>query len=449
MLKNELWWGLVFCASLLGLSACQEKAPPDNEIVFWHSLSGNLENELNSLIADFNKAHPELKVKGVNKGSYAETLNAGIAAFRSHTAPDILQVYEVGTATMMSSGDIIKPVYSLMKEAGVPLDRTKFVDAVAAYYADSQGQLVSLPFNSSTPIFYYNKDAFKKAGLDPDRPPKSFEEVKAVAKQLVGNKVSGVSCGLTVTWPGWILIENGAARNNAEYATKNNGFGGLDARIRLQQPYYKRILNDLSEMVSDRSFVYGGRGDKPNELFTTGQCAMLLDSSGNYSDIKSNSKFEFAVAPMPYYASLPGTPQNSIIGGASLWVFSGKSAQKYKGIATFLNYMSSPEVVSRWHQKTGYVPVTKEGYELTRKAGYYKLHPEAEVAIKQLNSGLSSVKRGIRLGNLPAIRDIDDQELERGFSHQIPLEEVLKNIETLSNKKLQEFQKNHRLRVDK
>lgn len=437
MLLNKLKVGVV-CLGLFSLVACGEQAPADNEIIFWHAFSGNLGKSLNEIVDEFNHKHPELKVKTINKGSYEETLNAGIAAFRSNSAPDILQVYEVGTATMMHAGDITKSINDLMKSAGIPLSSQNFLAAIGVYYSDSKGKLLSLPFNSSTPVFYYNKDAFKQAGLDAQSPPKTLEEVKEISAKIMAHKSGNINCGLTISWPAWVLIENGSARNNAIYATKNNGFGGLDARVTLKHPYYKKILTDLSDMSKNRRFVYGGRGDKPSELFTTGQCAMLIDSSGSYADIKANSKFNFSVSALPYYASL-GAPKNSIIGGASLWVFSGKTPKKYQAIATFLNYLSSPEVMAKWHQQTGYIPVTKAAYELSKKQGFYQNNPQAEVPIQQLNAG-SSVKKGIRLGNLPVIRDLEDGELEKVFNHQITPEQAIKNIENLANAKLKEFE---------
>ncbi|QRN41493.1 MAG: sn-glycerol-3-phosphate ABC transporter substrate-binding protein UgpB [Neisseriaceae bacterium] len=444
MFLKKIKLGVVLFSSLAALYACGDGGKSsNNEIVFWHSFSGGLGNELNAIIDDFNQANPDIKVKAINKGSYDDALNAGIAAVRSNNAPDILQVFEVGTATMMYSGNIIKPVSQLMEEVGIPFNSSDFVDAVAAYYSDNNGRLVSMPFNSSTAVFYYNKDAFRNIGLDPNRPPKTFEEVQEIAKQLVTNKNSGVNCGVTVTWPAWILLETGSARNNTPYANKNNGFGGIDARISFDYPYYVRILTDLSEMSKDRSFVYGGRGDRANELFTTEQCAMLLDSSGNYSDIKANSKFSFGVATIPYYASIEGAPQTGIIGGASLWVFNGKSEAKYRSIAKFLKYLSSPKVMAQWHQKTGYVPVTKAAYALTKEQGYYDSNPDAEVPIQYLNSNPNGKKLGIRLGNLPAIRDIEQAEMEKVFDYKLTPQEALSHMQEKANKKLEEFEKNH------
>ena len=440
-LSFSLW---VVVLLTMFLSACSDPANNDKEIIFWHSMGGKAADTLNELVNDFNKSNPGIKVKAINKGSYDEALNLGIAAYRANKAPDIMQVYEVGTATMLNSEGVIKPVHEVLSENDSSVQSSDFVPAVAGYYANKKGKLMSLPFNSSTPILYYNKVAFKKAGLNSENPPKTFEEIKIAAEQLVKNKASGLSCGLTIGWPAWILLENGAARNNTLYATEDNGFKGLGARLNLKKPYFKKILTDLTELSKVHSFVYGGRGDKPSELFTTGQCGMLIDTSGNYAQISEISKFKLAVAPLPYYASLAKVPRNSIIGGASLWVFNNKSPEKYRNIAKFLTYLSSPQVGAKWHQSTGYIPVTKAAYELSQKQGYYKIHPDAVVPVQQLlgNSVVGS-HQGVRLGNLPAIRDIELGEMEKVFSDKESVEEALATMEAKGNQKLKEFQSMH------
>ena len=446
MMKKKLSFSLLVAVPLtILLGACSDNmANNDKEIIFWHSMGGKAADTLNELVNNFNKSNPGIKVKAINKGSYDEALNLGIAAYRANKAPDIMQVYEVGTATMLNSEGVVKPVYEVLSENNSSVQSSDFVPAVAGYYANKEGKLMSLPFNSSTPILYYNKDAFKKAGLNPDNPPKTFEAVKTVAEQLVKNKASGLSCGITTGWPAWILLENGAARNNTLYASEDNGFGGLDARLNLRKPYFKKILTDLSELSKDHAFVYGGRGDKPGELFTTGQCGMLIDSSGNYAQISEISRFELGVAQLPYYASLSKVPKNSIIGGASLWVFNGKSPEKYRNIAKFLTYLSSPKIGAKWHQSTGYVPVTKAAYKLTQEQGFYTSHPDASVPIQQLlNNAAAGKHQGVRLGNLPAIRDIELSEMEKVFSGKESVDEALAIMEAKGNQKLKEFQDMH------
>ena len=171
------------------------------------------------------------KIVPIFKGTYDQTLAAGIAAYRSGNAPAILQVYEVGTATMMQAKKAVIPVSEVFKQAGVPLDEKAFVPTIASYYSDAKtGELISMPFNSSTPVLYYNKDAFRKAGLNPDQPPKTWPELAADAAKL---KASGMTCGFTTGWQGWVQIENYSAWQAAPIATRNNGFDGLDAVLEI------------------------------------------------------------------------------------------------------------------------------------------------------------------------------------------------------------------------
>lgn len=228
---------------LLGLTLSSH-AMAATEIPFWHSMEGELGKEVDSLAQRFNQTHPDYKIVPTYKGNYEQSLAAGIAAVRSGKAPAVLQVYEVGTATMMASQAIV-PVHQVFKDAGIPFDEKQFVPTVAGYYSDSKGQLISQPFNSSTPVLYYNKDAFKKAGLNPDQPPKTWQELATDAAAL---RKSGMSCGYASGWQGWIQIENFSAWHALPVATKNNGFDGLDAVLEFNKPVLVRHIELLEAM---------------------------------------------------------------------------------------------------------------------------------------------------------------------------------------------------------
>ena len=408
-------------------------------ITFWHSMSGALGETLDAIVADFNAANPEYKITAVYKGDYNESMNAGIAAYRAKQAPDILQVYEVGTATMMSAGDAIKPVQEMSEEIGDPIDVTKFVGAVAGYYSTSQGKLVSMPFNSSTPVLYYNKDLYQKAGL-PDRPPSTYNELKSDASAL---KKAGF-CGYTTAWPTWVLVENFAAWHNIPFATKDNGFGGLDARLQLTQPLYKRLFSDLVTMKNEGSFTYGGRADAANSLFVSGKCGIFTGSSGSRAQVLKDGKFQFGIGKLPYYDDVAGAPQNTIIGGASLWVFNGKDAEVYKGITKFFHHLSTPENAAKWHQETGYVPVVKAGYDLTKQQGFYEKNLGTDVAVQSLSADTTAQSRGVRLGNLPEIREMEEGYMEKMFNGSMTVEQALSAMESDGNKILEQFESDNK-----
>ncbi|GAA5092465.1 MULTISPECIES: sn-glycerol-3-phosphate ABC transporter substrate-binding protein UgpB [Paenalcaligenes] len=427
-----------FTLSVAALIAMMGTAHAATDIQFWHSMEGALGDRVNELVEAFNKSQSDYEVKPSYKGNYGESMNAGIAAFRAGNAPDILQVFEVGTATMMHAKGAIQPVQEMSEKVGNPIDPNDFLGAVAGYYSSSDGKLVSMPFNSSTAVLYYNKDAFKKAGLDPENPPKTWEEVAEAGKKI---REAGYECGYTTSWPSWILLENFAAWHNVPFASENNGFGGLNARLEIDQPLFVKHLSFLADMAKEGSFTYGGRGDTSNALFTAGKCGMFTGSSGNRANIIKTGKFEFGTASLPYYADVKDAPQNSVIGGASLWVFANKSDEVYKGVTEFFKFISSPEQAAAWHQNTGYVPVTTAGYELTKDSGFYEKNVGADVAVKQLDAQTTEHSRGIRLGYLPQIRDIEDGEMEKIFAGQISPEEGLKNMVKRGNELLERFEK--------
>jgi sn-glycerol 3-phosphate transport system substrate-binding protein len=328
----------LFALSLAGLIASIGTAQAATEIQFWHSMEGALGERVNALVKDFNASQSDYQVKASYKGNYGESMNAGVAAFRAGNAPDILQVFEVGTATMMAAKGAIQPVQEMSEKVGKPINPGDFLGAVAGYYSSNEGKLISMPFNSSTPVLYYNKDAFKKAGLDAEKPPKTWQELHEAAKKL---RESGQECGYTSSWPSWILLENFAAWHNIPFASENNGFGGPSARLQLDNPLFLKHLTFLADMSKDGSFSYGGRGDTANALFTSGKCGMFTGSSGNRANIIKTGEFEFGTSSLPYYSDVQGAPQNSIIGGASLWVFAKKSDDVYKGVTEFFHFISS------------------------------------------------------------------------------------------------------------
>lgn len=396
-------------ALLIGVSQAASAA---TEIQFWHAMEAALGERLNDIAADFNKSQSDYKIVPVFKGTYDQTLAAGIAAYRSGNAPAILQVYEVGTATMMAAKKAVVPVTEVFKQAGVPLDQKAFVPTIASYYSDAKtGELVAMPFNSSTPVLYYNKEAFKKAGLNPNDPPKTWDEVRADAKKL---KESGMSCGFTTGWQGWIQLENYSAWHGLPFATENNGFDGLDAKLEFNKPQQIAHIQFLQDMAKEGTFTYVGRKDESVSKFYSGDCGILTNSSGSLATIRKYAKFDFGTGMMPYDANVKGAPQNAIIGGASLWVLAGKDPSVYKGVAQFLAYLSSPAVAAKWHEDTGYLPVTTAAYELARSQGFYAKNPGSDTAIKQmLNKPPLPYTKGLRLGNMPQIRTVVDEELEQ------------------------------------
>ena len=410
------------------------------ELQWWHAMTSVNADRINKIAADFNASQSDYKVVPVFKGSYAETMTGAIAAYRAGNAPDIVQVFEVGTATMMAAKGAIKPVYQLMADANEPFDPSSYLAAVTGYYSTPDGKMLSFPFNSSTPVVYWNKDEFKKAGLDPDKPPKTWPETFEAAKKL---RAAGVPCGFTSAWVSWVQVENFSAWHNLPIGTEDNGLGGTDTELVFNNPTVVRHIANLADAEKDKSFDYGGRTTEPEPKFISGDCGMIQDSSAAYGMFKAGAKFDWGVAELPYYPDVAGAPQNSIIGGASLWVMGGKPADHYKGIAKFFTYLSGTPVQEAWHEATGYLPITKAAYEKTKADGFYDKNPGTEVAILQMTGKPpTDNSKGLRFGNMVQIRDVIAEDLEAAFSGKMDAKAALDDAVSRGNALLRQFQKN-------
>ena len=413
-------------------------AQAQTQIQWWHAMSGPLGEWINDLAKEFNASQKDYVVVPTYKGSYGEAFTAAMAAYRAGNAPDILQVYEVGTATMMAAKGAIKPVGEVMTMGGAKFDPKVYISAVTGYYTAPNGQMLSFPLNSSTTVFYYNKDAFKAAGLDPQTPPKTWPEVVLAAAKL---KASGHKCPFTTSWISWTQLESFSTWHNVLFATQNNGFGGPSARLAFNSSLHVRHFENLANMAKQGLFVYKGRDNKPDVAFPSGECAMQTGSAGMYSRVSKEAKFAYGISTLPYYPDVQGAPQNTIIGGASLWVMNGKKPEVYKGVATFFNYLSKPEVQSASHKRTGYLPITMAAYELTEKSGFYKEKPGTDVAVQQMIRKVTDKSRGIRIGNHNQIRTIVDEETEQIWTGKKTAKEALDAAVQRGNEQLERFQK--------
>ncbi|MSP75964.1 MAG: sn-glycerol-3-phosphate ABC transporter substrate-binding protein UgpB [Rhodospirillaceae bacterium] len=430
---------LLSSVAAVAVLASTQGAVAQTEIQWWHAMGGNLGETVNALAEGFNKSQSEYKVNPVYKGSYTETLTAAIAAFRAKQAPHIVQVFEVGTANMMAAKGAVYPVYQLMADAKEPFDPKAYIGPVYGYYSTTDGKLLSMPFNSSTPVLYWNKELLAKAGLDPEKAPKTWPELGEMAKKAVA---AGAKCGFTPQWQTWTMIENYGAWHNLPYATKDNGFGGIDIELKFNDAPRVKFIQMLADWSKDKTFVYGGREGKSTALFTAGDCAFHIASSATASAIdKALGAGKFGMAMMPYSPDVAPKPQNSIIGGATLWVLQGKPAPEYKGVAKFLNYLASTPVQAKWHQETGYVPVTMAAAEVSEKDGFYKKFPGREIAVQELTLNPPTANsKGLRIGNFVQIRDIVDSELENVWSGKKDAKTALDDAVKAGNEQLKRFE---------
>jgi len=423
-------------AATLGTAALPAAAA--TEIQWWHAFTGRLGDLLAEQIETFNASQEDFTVVGTHKGNYSETLNAGIAAFRAGEQPHLLMVFEVGTATMMSAAGAIKPVHEVMAEGGAPFDSDGFLAPVKGYYTTPEGDMLSLPYNSSTPVLYVNRDALEAAGLDPDMDLSTWEMVDGALDKV---KAAGSDCPLTTAWQSWVHLENLSAYHDVEFATKENGFTALDTELSFNGPLQVAHVQAMGEWAKDGKFFYAGRRNEGGANFRAGECAFFTESSAGYAGVKAEAAFDFEIRPLPYWPAADGAPQNTIIGGSSLWALSGHEAEEYKGVAEFLSFLSSSDIQAKWHQDTGYLPITTAAYEQTKAEGFYEANPGTDIAILQMTAKPTTANsKGLRLGSFDQIRGIIDEELEAVWSGDKDAQAALDSAVERGNQLLRRFE---------
>lgn len=426
--------GLLLLAVITAILLSSGMVSAKTQIDFWFSLSGQLGETVEELVANFNKSQDEFEVVAFFRGAYAESMTAAIAAYRAGNAPHILQVYEVGTQTMLLSGAVY-PVYQLMQDQGIQMNWDDFLPAVLSYYTH-EGNLYSMPFNSSSPIFFYNKDIFAAAGLDPEKPPTTWQEVEEYSKQIIAS--GAARYGFTTGWPSWVLLENMHIWHGLPFASLSNGFDGLDAKLLIDGEFGVMHMSALAKWQEEGIFNYGGRGDSANWIFMNGEAGMMPHSSGLIGAMKQ-SGLNWSAAQLPHWGD-PYPKTNSIIGGATLWVLKGHDSPEYRGVAKFLEFISQPEQQAWWHKKTGYVPISITASEILEAEGHFEKEPYQKVAIEQLNLSIPTADtKGIRLGNFVEIRNIVEEEMENIFAGKKTVEKGLQDAVNRSNQLIQEF----------
>jgi sn-glycerol 3-phosphate transport system substrate-binding protein len=440
VMKTRKLFMVIVIAVIAIFSASQIMAKPIT-INWWHAMKGARGEDVNTIIKAFNDSQSDYVVVGSYKGDYDETVNAGVAAYRAKKQPHILQAFEVGTQTMMLSGAIY-PVYKLMKEQGYNIDWKGYMQPVLSYYMNANGDLMSMPFNSSTPVMYYNVDLFKKNGIPmlSKTKPITWDELGEITAKLVK---SGVPGGMVTGWQSWTQVENFSAIHNIPFATKANGYEGLDCELVINNPKVVHHITRLKQWADDKRFVYAGQKFQgPKAEFIAQNAGVYIDSLSAIAKLQKAVKdFKWDAAPLPVESWMK-EPQNSIIGGASLWVFKGFSKKEYKGIAAFLKHLSKPEMQIFWHKETGYFPITLKAYETLKDQGYYKEYPFKEVGITQITRREpTKISRGLRLGYFIQIRNIINEELELIWNGSKTPQEGMDNAVKRSNKELREFEK--------
>ncbi|MEP3847678.1 MAG: extracellular solute-binding protein [Paracoccaceae bacterium] len=421
-------------SAVLGLASSAVWA--ETEITWWHAMGGQLGETVNQIATDFNASQSEYKITPVFKGSYEETLTAGIAAFRAGEQPNVIQVFDAGAATVIGAKGAVIPVEELLSSNGIDFDINDYIAGVRYFYADVDGKMIGMPFNSSTPILYYNEDALAKAGVTP---PKTWEEFASTTAPAL--KDAGF-IPLSQSHLPWIFTENFFSRHNLEFANNDNGYTDPATEIKVNHPAIKAHFTALAEWKENGLFEWYGTGWGDNQTpFESGEVAMWLGSSGSFGGLLQSADFPFSATLLPYWEGVTKEPKQTFIGGAALFAMSGQSADENKATAEFFKFLSSSDVQVMWHKETGYVPITEAAYDMAKDQGYYDEKPAAEIGIKQLSLPAGDFTKGYRMGFYVQIRDVMNREYGRILTGETSVEEAFENIEAESNKLLERFAK--------
>ena len=438
MKRRTLLAGTAALAAAPAIGRAAEKT----KIVWWHAMTAALGEQVNHIAETFNASQDAVELQAIYKGGYADVLTATIAASRAGQAPHLVQIFEVGTGTMLAAGKAVKQTWELAQDTGATIDPNTYIASVRGYYSLPDGRMASMPFNSSTAVMWYSKDAFRKAGLDPDKPPATWPEVIQAAQAIKAKDAAEIP--MTSSWLSWIQLEQYSALHDIPFASKADGFEGLDAQLEISSKPHVKHMERLLEMAKDGTFKYTGRDNQPDQLLVSGKAGIHFNSSGMRGDLVKSAKFDWGEAYLPYDPDLIKSPLNSIIGGASLWTMTapGRTPAEYKAVATFLQFIGKPDNDAYWHQHTGYVPVTLAGFELSDKQGFYGKNPGADLPVRQLTRGtVTNNSKGLRLGRLVEIRNIIYEAMEKAFQGGQTAQQAMDSATARGNKVLRDFEK--------
>ena len=408
---------------------------------YWYGLTGDLGAVVAETCNRFNASQDQYEAVCVGQDGYDKAVQNTIAAFRAGKHPTLVQSFDAGTADLMLSGEFY-PVKKLMEDAGYSIDWANYFPGIANYYSASNGDFFSMPFNSSTPVYYYNKDQFAKAGIT--EAPLTWEGMEAAFKAL---KASGQDCGYAYAPSTWVDLEQFSMAHNVPVASNNNGYDGLDSELLFNTTLHVKHMENIQRWINEGYAMLRTQaaGKTARDSFVEGECSVFFSSIADHNTIhKLTPAFAWDVQMIPVYE---GTERhNTVVGGASLWVLSGKSEDEYKAAAAYLAFLATPESEEFWVSNTGYIPVTKTGYDALLAKGFYNNQPyvNRDIALKSLTyTEPGPLTRGIRLGGFIQIRAEWQAEVEAALAGQKTMQEALDTAVARGNDQLARFAKTY------
>lgn len=432
-------WLLSAALAATALTFVASPAAAATKFEFWYGLSGDLSERIQEMCKTFNASQSDYEIACVSQDNYDNNLQNTIAAFRANKQPTVTQIFDAGTLDLMLS-DAYVPVGQLMKDNGYQIDWSNYAKGIASYFSTASGELLSMPFNNSTAMIYFNTDALAKVGFE--GLPQTWTEVEDVARKM---KAAGYDCPVAFDPSGaWQWFEQFSAIHDQPIATKGNGFDGLDAELVVSKGKFVDQLTWIKKMYDEGLFVHKSKdaGETANDAFINGKCQITSSSVADHGTFSKQAKegVHWTVAML---RMLDGFERhNSFVGGASLWTLKGKSAEEYKGAAAFFAFLAKPEQAEWWSTVTGYIPVTLTGFEAMKAKGFYDNAPYKgrELAIASLNMPSGENTRGIRLGSYPSIRAEMVKTIQSVLFNNVPVKQALEEFDAKGNEILRRFE---------
>ncbi len=432
-------WLISAALAATALTVVTAPAAAATKFEFWYGLSGDLSERIQDMCKTFNASQSDYEIVCVSQDNYDNNLQNTIAAFRAQKQPTVTQIFDAGTLDLMLS-DAFIPVGQLMAENGYQIDWSNYFAGVRSYYSTSTGELLSMPFNSSTAVIYYNTDALAKVGFQ--GLPETWAQVEDVARKM---KAAGYDCPVAFDPSGvWQWFEQFSAIHDQPIATKANGFGGLDAEMVVSKGKFVDQLTWIKKMYDEGLFVHKSKdaGETANDAFINGNCQITSSSVADHGTFSKQAKdgVHWTVAMLPM---LDGFERhNSFVGGASLWTLKGKSAEEYKGAAAFYAFLATPKQATWWSTVTGYIPVVNSAFEAMKADGFYDAAPYKgrELAIASLTMPAGENTRGIRLGSYPSIRAEMVKTVQSVMFNNVPVQQALEEFDAKGNEILRRFE---------
>ncbi|WP_117168196.1 ABC transporter substrate-binding protein [Paraliobacillus sediminis] len=378
-------------------------------VTFWHAMGGAAQEALDKIVADYNSSQDEVVVNAEYQGTYDEALTKFHSVAGTDSAPNMMQVFEIGTKSMINSGSV-EPIQTYVDQDDY--DMSGLEENIINYYKIDD-QFYSMPFNSSTPVMYYNKDAFEAAGLDSETPPETYEEVETVSKAIVESNPE--MKGFALQAYGW-LYEQLLANQGALLMNNDNGRSDTPTEIGFTDEQGKSVFNWVDNMIAADTFAnYGTNGDNMVAGFLAEDVAMFMQSSSSARDVIDNAPFEVGVAFIPYPEETER--EGVVIGGASLWMMNEKPEEEQLAAWEFMKYLQTPEIQAEWHVGTGYFAINPAAYDEQVVQDAYAEMPQLKVTVEQLQATKpSAATEGALMDMIPEARRITETALETVYN---------------------------------